>query len=264
MKRPTRLLTSFAGTGVLTAAPLVQLCEALERRGVEYHKAIPARIEVAQEEAFEDHFEEASWERRICFQWQEFHVEPLLSQDGLEGFRRKVGDLPRGVRGLKIRLGYALPGEEAGPVELAIFFLAGARWEVQLGFPAEPFMNPKKPSLGRAAALLVADLGEAMYDVLSPPYGALRFDAGVISGQLPESGWSYFCGDLVEQVGRDRVEGLARRCAKSWELADGGWFLAPSFLDSVDEILEEERRRLFAAIRHLTLEDMRGSGWKAN
>lgn len=267
MNAPTHLIASFTGAGQLSPAPLLELLEALERRGVRYHKAVPAAVEVARERFLEDRADPVgggSWTRRIRLDWQPFHQEPQLAQDGLEGFRGCVEDLPGALRGLRIRLGYAFPGQEAAPVQLTCLYLDGPRWEVQLAFPAAPCLDPTHPKKGRAMALLAADVAEAVYDVLAPPYGALRFDAGVLQDQLPDSGWLFLCPALVERAGRGMVEAFSKRCAKSWELGDTGWFLAPTFLEEVDEVLEEERRRLLAFARHLTLEGMRGAGWQAH
>lgn len=240
--------------------------EALERRGVLYHKAVPALVEVAEEQWLEDGVEQVQgrecWSRRIRVAWAEFHREAPLFQEGLEGFRARLGDLPSAGRGVRVRLGYAFPGGEAQPAVLTCLQSDGQRWEIQLAFPAEVVLGEPPARRKNAHCLLVADLAEALYDVLGAPYGALRFDAGVLPDQLPRFGWSFLAAALVEVAGRAQVEAFSRRCFKSWELADGGWFLAPAPLLERDEALEQERERLLAPARHLTLETMGGHGWK--
>jgi len=268
METPQRLIASFTGAGVLGATPMLRCLEALERRKAEYHKAIPARVEVARERHIEDRSswvgEGGAWRRTIEVTWEDFHREPELATHGLDGLRPRMSDLPAGLRGLRVRLGYAFPKQDARPLELAFHLLDGARWEVQLAAPAELVLDRAQLKLSRAVALLFGDLAEGLYDVLEPAYGALRLDAGVLQDQLPASGWGFYAGALVERVGRGPVEALAQRCYKSWELADGGWLLAPAPLDSPDRELEAARAGVFAACRHLPLEAMRGGTWKAD
>lgn len=268
MRTPQRLVVSFTGAGALSATPILRCLEALERRRVEYHKAVPAAVEVAHERLVEDRADpvgqQGFWRRTIELAWQDFHREPDLSTEGLDGLRRRLPDLPPGLRGLRLRLGYAFPARDPEPVELAFHLLDGGRYEVQLATRAEPVLAREDPKRSRAEALMVADLAEALYDVLDPPYGALRLDAGVLQDQLPSSGWGFYCGALVEHAGQGATASFAARCYKSWELSDGGWFLAPAPLDAPARELDEARAALFAPCRHLTLERMRGSSWKAN
>jgi hypothetical protein len=267
MSSPRRLLASFTGSGVFGATPLLRVLEALEKRKVLFHKAIPGRTEVALArllEDTEDPMPGGFTTRRIQLEWREFRVEPQLSQDGLGGLREALPDLPTGLRGIRVQVGYTFPKRDPEALLLTARVLDGGRWEVRLGADGERVLDATNKKLSRANALLLADLAEAMYDVLEPAYGAVRLDAGVLPDQLPTGGWGFYSGQLVERAGRGAVEAYAAGCHKSWELADGGWFLAPRPLDEPDGELAQARDALFAPCRHLALEAMREPAWKAN
>lgn len=267
MPSPRRLLASFTGSGVFGATPLLRVLEALEKRKVEFHRAIPGRTEVARVRMVEDQEDPMPGgfsTRRIQVEWTEFRTEPPLSQEGLDGLRKALPDLPSGLRGIRVKLGYAFPQRDPEPLLLTAFILGGGRWEVRLGADGARVLDATNKKLARANGLLYADLAEAMYDVLEPAYGAIRLDAGVLPDQLPSGQWGFFGGALVERAGRGSVEAYAAGCHKSWELADGGWFLAPRPLDEPDAEQAAARDALFAPCRHLSLEAMRESAWKAN
>lgn len=257
---PRRVIAAFAGPGVLEAGHLLRVLEALELRKALYHKKIPALVEVAREQEVLDH---GGWvgagdvtRREVLLRWEELHREPPLSTEGLAGLREFLREFPAGARGLRVALGYAFPGREPERLELAAFPLDGGRYEVRLAADAARVLDPADPRKARANALMLADLAEAIYDVLAPPYGALRVDGGVLPDQVPTRGWGYYSAALIERAGRAAVEELAGRCYKSWELADGGWFLAPAAMDDPQDALVAARAGLFGPLRHLPLERM--------
>lgn len=267
MSTSRRLIASFAGSGVFGATPLLRVLEALERRKVLFHKAIPGRTEVAHirlVDDVEDPMPGGFSTRRIQLEWREFRTEPALSQEGLDGLRKALPDLPQGLRGIRVGLGYTFPKRDPEPLLLTAEILDGGRWEVRLSADGQRVLDATNKKLARANALLFADLAEGMFDVLEPAYGAVRLDAGVLPDQLPTNHWGFYCGALVERAGRGAVEAYAQGCHKSWELADGGWFLAPTPLDEPDAELAQAREALFAPCRHLALEAMREPAWKAN
>lgn len=267
MPSPRRLMASFTGPGVFGATPLLRVLEALERRKVLFHKAVPGLTEVARTRLVEDREDPIPGgftTRQVQVAWAEWRSEPQLSQDGLEGLRGALPDLPPGLRGIRVRLGYAFPKRDPEPLVLTAMILDGGRWEVRLSADGARALDAAEKKLARANALLFADLAEAMYDVLEPAYGAVRLDAGVLPDQLPDAGWGFYAGPLVERAGRGAVEAYAQGCHKSWELADGGWFLAPAPLDEPDGDLAAARDALFGPCRHLALEAMREPVWKAN
>lgn len=259
------VVAAFAGVGPLRASPLLQVMEALERRRAEYHKKIPAVVEAAHEvdvlDAFPPLGEGGVSRRTVQLAWAEVHREPTLSTDGLDGFRSFLASLPPGLRGLRTVLSYPFPGGDPEPLEVRFLIGDAGRFEVQLAAPALRVLDAAEPKRARAAALMFADLAEGVYDALGCPYGGLRLDGGVLPDHLPGGGWTYHGGALVERAGRGAVEAFAQRCFKSWELADGGWFLAPAPLDAPDAALDAARGELFAACRHLPLERMGGRGW---
>ncbi len=268
MQTPSSLMASFTGSGTLGATPLLRLLEALENRGALFHKAVPGVVEVARERRIEDVqsvLGEGGFSvRTIQLRWEPFLTPPMLATEGLDLLRDEFKSFPQGLRGFRVRLGYAFPKREAEPLDLIVHMLDGQRYEVRLAIPASLVLDLKKKPLSRANALLLADLAEALYDVLDPAYGAIRLEPGVLPDQLPHMGWGFYCSQLVETAGRAAVEKFAASCYKSWELPDGGWFLAPKPLDELDTDQEAERQSLFAPCRHWNLEGMRGSIWKAN
>lgn len=259
---PGRVLASFAGAGILDAGRILAVLEALERRGAAYHRQLPAEAEVARDAVLEDRADPVGTPgatvRTIRMAWTPFHKEPELSTEGLAGLRARLPGLPDRWLGFRVRLAYAFRKDPHEPLELAFFQGSGEHYEVQASVGAGRFGPPAEARLARADALLLADLGEALWDVLAPAYGAIRPDAGVLPDEVPLTGWGYYGPVLVERAGRQGVEAFAARCLKAWELADKGWFLAPGPLGGTDPELEAWRESLFRPIRHLTLAGMRG------
>ncbi len=263
-----KVLVSLAGTGVPGGAWILRALEALEARGARYHKRIPAVSEVSLERETtvrggpvgSGGFTEVVHRHS----WASFLVEPELSTEGLDGLRTRIGSLPPRIRGFRTRLGYAFPAREAEALEVTVLVHDETRWELQLGVDAGTVLDLEDRKASRARSLLLADLGEALYDVTGAPHGLVAVGLGLPSHGVGEGGWRYLGSTLVEKLGRSRIEAVSRSCFKSWELADGGWMLAPSPLDDPDRAAEEGIREALGPLRHVGAGEMGQRPWRSD
>lgn len=263
---PPKLLATFSGSGILTRERLVQALEALEKRKLEYHRAVPTRVDSLVEDEVQlvvDDLEEEALEesyfvtRSLRQRWEVAHLERPLFDEGLAGFRAKFPELPPGFLGFRIRLGYRFPGLDPEPLWASFESLAGGRFRVGLEASGERAQDPRGKAHSKAATLLFADLAEALYDQFEPVHGEIFRGGPVPSDRVPCRGWGFYGPELVAAAGPTQVEAFAKSCFKSWELADGGWFLAPRPLVETEVAGNPELRQLFARARHWPLEGLR-------